>query len=79
VDRAKAAFARALDIDAENVEGMVGAAVLDMMNLDETSSHFNSQMEKAIKMMGLKLLRGRNLFLSMREIECGLGWNSRHM
>ncbi|OEU21277.1 TPR-like protein [Fragilariopsis cylindrus CCMP1102] len=53
VDRAKAAFARALDIDAENVEGMVGAAVLDMMNLDETSSHFNSQMEKAIKMMSM--------------------------
>ena len=53
MDRAKAAFARALDIDAENVEGMVGAAVLDMMNLDETSSHFNSQMEKAIKMMSM--------------------------
>jgi len=53
VDRAKAAFKRALDIDGENVEAMVGAAVLDMMNLDETSSDFNSHMEKAIKMMSM--------------------------
>lgn len=53
VDRAKAAFARALDMDPENVEAMVGAAVLDMMNLDETSSDFNSQMEKAIKMISM--------------------------
>lgn len=53
VDRAKAAFKRALDIDAENVEAMVGSAVLDMMNLDETSNDFNSHMEKAIKMMSM--------------------------
>eukprot|EP00536_Pseudo-nitzschia_multiseries_P009800 jgi/Psemu1/201676/e_gw1.284.35.1 len=53
VDRAKAAFARALDMDGENVEAMVGAAVLDMMNLDETSNDFNSHMEKAIKMMSM--------------------------
>ena len=32
---------------------MVGAAVLDMMNLDETSNDFNSHMEKAIKMMSM--------------------------
>jgi RNA polymerase-associated protein CTR9 len=51
VDRAKAAFARALDIDPENVDAMVGIAVLDMASLDETSSEFNSSMEKAIKMM----------------------------
>jgi len=53
VDRAKAAFKRALDMDGENVEAMVGAAVLDMMNLDETSNDFNSHMEKAIKMMSM--------------------------
>jgi RNA polymerase-associated protein CTR9 len=53
VDRAKAAFKRAMDIDGENVEAMVGAAVLDMMNLDETSNDFNSHMEKAIKMMSM--------------------------
>ena len=40
-------------MDGENVEAMVGAAVLDMMNLDETSSDFNSHMEKAIKMMSM--------------------------
>ncbi len=32
---------------------MVGAAVLDMMNLDETSSDFNTHMERAIKMMSM--------------------------
>ena len=32
---------------------MVGGAVLDMMNLDETSNDFNSHMEKAIKMMSM--------------------------
>jgi RNA polymerase-associated protein CTR9 len=53
VDRAKAAFARALEMDPENVEAMVGAAVLDMMNLDETSSDFNTHMERAIKMMSM--------------------------
>lgn len=53
VDRAKAAFARALEIDPENVDAMVGSAVLDMASLDETSAGFNSQMEKAIKMMSM--------------------------
>ncbi len=53
VDRAKKAFARALEIDPENVDAMVGSAVLDMASLDETSAGFNSQMEKAIKMMSM--------------------------
>ena len=53
VDRAKAAFARALDIDPENVEAMVGAAVLDMASLDETSQDFGSRAEKAIKMISM--------------------------
>jgi RNA polymerase-associated protein CTR9 len=53
VDRAKASFARALDIDPENVDAMVGAAVLDMASLDEASNEFNSLMEKAIKMMSM--------------------------
>ncbi|KAL3919817.1 MAG: hypothetical protein SGILL_003565 [Bacillariaceae sp.] len=53
IDRAKASFVRALEMDAENVEAMVGAAVLDMMNLDETSSNFGSQMERAIKMISM--------------------------
>lgn len=53
VDRAKAAFARALEIDPENVNAMVGAAVLDMASLDETNIEFNSLMERAIKMMSM--------------------------
>lgn len=53
VDRAKAAFARALDMDPENVDAMVGAAVLDISSLDETSPEFNALMEKAIKMMSM--------------------------
>jgi RNA polymerase-associated protein CTR9 len=53
VDRAKAAFARALYIDSENVDAMVGIAVMDMASLDETSAEFNSSMEKAIKMMSM--------------------------
>jgi len=51
VDRAKAAFARALEMDPENVDAMVGIAVLDMASLDETSTSFSSSIEKAIKMM----------------------------
>jgi RNA polymerase-associated protein CTR9 len=42
-----------LDIDRENVDAMVGAAVLNMASLDETSKDFNSLMEKAIKMMSM--------------------------
>lgn len=42
-----------MDIDPENVDAMVGAAVLDMASLDESSSEFNSLMEKAIKMMSM--------------------------
>jgi RNA polymerase-associated protein CTR9 len=40
-------------MDHENVDAMVGAAVLDMASLDETSTEFNSLMEKAIKMMSM--------------------------
>ena len=40
-------------MDPENVNAMVGAAILDMASLDETSRDFNSLMEKAIKMMSM--------------------------
>ena len=40
-------------MEPENVDAMVGAAVLDMASLDETSAEFNSLMEKAIKMMSM--------------------------
>ena len=53
VDRAKATFARALEMDPESVEAMVGAAILDMASLDETSQDFGSRAEKAIKMISM--------------------------
>jgi len=53
VDRAKAAFARALALDPECVEAMVGAAILDMAALDETAKDFSVRTEKAIKMMSM--------------------------
>ena len=54
IDRAKAAFKRALEMDPENVEAMVSTAVLDMASLDHTSSgEFASQTEKAIKLMSM--------------------------
>ncbi|KAL7562218.1 hypothetical protein ACA910_013472 [Epithemia clementina (nom. ined.)] len=54
IDRAKAAFKRALEIDPENVEAMVSTAVLDMASLDHTSpKELASQTEKAIKLMSM--------------------------
>lgn len=53
VDRAKAAFRRALDIDPECVEAMVGSAILDMAGMDESAKDFSSRTEKAIKMMSM--------------------------
>jgi RNA polymerase-associated protein CTR9 len=53
IDRSKAAFARALALDPENVEAMVGAAILDMAGLDETAKDFSARTEKAIKMMSM--------------------------
>lgn len=53
VDRAKAAFARALVMDPENVNAMVGSVILDMANLDDTSREYRSKMENAINMMSV--------------------------
>ena len=53
IDRSKAAFARALVLDPDNVEAMVGAAILDMAGLDETAKDFSARTEKAIKMMSM--------------------------
>jgi RNA polymerase-associated protein CTR9 len=53
VDRAKTAFARALDLDPENVNAMVGAVILDMASLDDTSREYRTKMENAIKMMSV--------------------------
>ncbi|GAX09979.1 RNA polymerase-associated protein CTR9 [Fistulifera solaris] len=53
VDRAKAAFTRALQIDPDCVEAMVGSAVLDMAALDETAQDYASRTERAIKLMSM--------------------------
>lgn len=53
VDRAKAAFARALQLDPDCVEAMVGSAVLDMAALDETAQDYASRTERAIKLMSM--------------------------
>jgi RNA polymerase-associated protein CTR9 len=42
-----------LSLDPENVEAMVGAAILDMAGLDETAKDFSARTEKAIKMMSM--------------------------
>lgn len=39
--------------DPENVQAMVGAAILEMAGLDETHKDFSSRTEKAIKMMSM--------------------------
>lgn len=52
VDRAKAAFKRAHEIDPENVEAMVGVAVLDTTSLDENlSSDYRAKAENAIRLI----------------------------
>lgn len=51
VDRAKAAFKRALDMDGENVEAMIGLAILDMASLDETSRDFRQRSERCIRLI----------------------------
>jgi RNA polymerase-associated protein CTR9 len=53
VDRAKAAFARALAMDPECVEAMVGTALLGMAGVDEGSPAFSQETEKAIKMLSM--------------------------
>lgn len=60
VDRAKASFTRALRMDPECVEAMVGAAILDMAGLDDTAKDFSSRTEKAIKMLSMANLHDPN-------------------
>jgi RNA polymerase-associated protein CTR9 len=53
VDRAKAAFQRALEMDENNVHGMVGSAILEMASLDVHSKDYKSRAEKAIKLLSM--------------------------
>ncbi len=54
VDRARAAFRRAYDMDNNNVEAMVGIAVLDTANLDNRlSKDYRSKSENAIRLISM--------------------------
>lgn len=53
VDRAKAAFRRATAIDPENVEAMVGTAILDMASVDVSDKDYAAKMEEAIRVMSM--------------------------
>jgi len=52
VDRAKAAFKRANEMDPENVEAMVGMAVLDVANADEMlTKNYKEKAENAMRLI----------------------------
>jgi tetratricopeptide (TPR) repeat protein len=54
VDRARAAFRRAHDMDSNNVEAMVGIAVLDTANLDDQlSKDYRAKSENAIRLISM--------------------------
>ena len=54
VDRARAAFKRAHEMDPNNVEAMVGIAVLDTANLDDQLSRdYRSKSENAIRLISM--------------------------
>jgi len=54
-DRAKAAFRRAHEIDSENVDALVGIAVLEMASLDEVldAREYRAKAENVIKMISM--------------------------
>ena len=54
VDRAKACFKRAHSMDPENVEAMVGIAVLDVSSLDESMSRdYRKKAENAMRLISM--------------------------
>jgi RNA polymerase-associated protein CTR9 len=53
VDRSRAAFARALQLDPEYVPALVGTAVLDMRAIATQDADFGQRMEHAIKLMSV--------------------------
>lgn len=56
IDRAKAAFQRAVDIDSENVEASLALAILEMASLDMTvqdGREYRNKAEKVMKMISM--------------------------
>ena len=56
IDRAKAAFQRAMDIDSENVEASLALAILEMASLDMTvqdGREYRNKAEKVMKMISM--------------------------
>ena len=61
IDRAKAAYARAYQLDRNNVEAMLGLAILDMRNLDEQhSDNYRAKMENCMKLISMANLVNHN-------------------
>jgi RNA polymerase-associated protein CTR9 len=74
VDRAKAAFSRALEMDAENVDAMVGSVLLDMASLDDTARDYRSRMENSIKMMSVANLLDHSNAMVQNHLANHLFW-----
>ena len=56
IDRAKAAFQRAVDIDSENVDASLALAILEMVSLDmgvQDGREYRSKAEKVMKMISM--------------------------
>jgi len=60
IDRAKAAFRRALALDEENVQAMLGLSLLEMASIDETSRYYRSKTEQSIKLISMANLIDQN-------------------
>ncbi|GMI27440.1 hypothetical protein TrRE_jg1731, partial [Triparma retinervis] len=60
IDRAKACFDRAIEMDAGLTEGVVGRAVLDLAESDDTTDEGRARVENAIKMIVTSPLHDNN-------------------
>lgn len=80
VDRAKACFQRAHELDSENVEAMVGLAVLDMAHLDERlSKDYRTRMEKAIKLISTANLMDHSNAMVQNHLANHYFWKWTHI
>jgi RNA polymerase-associated protein CTR9 len=60
VDRAKASFRRALELDPENVSAMVATAILTLASLHLSSPNYAKDTERAMKLMSMAHLLNHN-------------------